>query len=47
MKVIPQILSENARNYPNEVALVEINPQELEARHTTWWEYSLIEASPI
>ena len=47
MKVIPQILSENARNYPNEVALVEINPQELEARHTTWKEYSLIEASPI
>ena len=47
MKVIPEILAENARNFPNEVALVEINPQELEARHTTWKEYSLIESSPI
>ena len=47
MKVIPEILAENARKFPNEVALVEINPQELEARHTTWKEYSLIESSPI
>ena len=47
MKVIPQILAENAQKYPNEVALVEINPQELETRHTTWREYSLIESSPI
>ncbi len=47
MKIIPEILAENARKFPNEVALVEINPQELEARHTTWKEYSLIESSPI
>ena len=47
MKVITEILAENARQFPNEVALVEINPQELEARHTTWKEYSLIESSPI
>lgn len=47
MKLITQILDENAEKYGNEVALVEINPQELEARHTTWKEYSLIEASPI
>ncbi len=33
--------------YGNDVALVEINPQELEKRHTTWREYSLIEPSPI
>lgn len=44
---ITEILERNAREWPNDVALVEINPQELEARHTTWREYSLIEASPI
>ena len=44
---IVEILERNAREWPNDVALVEINPQELEARHTTWREYSLIEASPI
>ena len=47
MKPIPLILDDNVANYPNEVALVEINPQELEARNTTWKEYSLIESSPV
>ena len=47
MKPIPEILADNARLYPNETALVEINPQELEARHTTWKEYSLIVSSPM
>ena len=47
MKPIPEILADNARLYPNETALVEINPQELEARHTTWKEYSLVEAGPL
>ena len=46
MKPIPEILADNARLYPNETALVEINPQELEARHTTWKEYSLVETAP-
>ena len=45
MKPIPEILADNARLYANETALVEINPQELEARHATWKEYSLIEPS--
>ena len=44
---ITQILERNARLWPDDVALVEINPQELEARHTTWREYSLVEGSPI
>jgi len=44
---IYEILERNAREWPNDTALVEINPQELEARHTTWREYSLIESSPI
>ena len=42
---ITEILAENARRYGDDVALVEINPQELEKRHTTWKEYSLIEPS--
>lgn len=44
---ITEVLARNAREWPNDVALVEINPQELENRHTTWREYSLIESSPI
>jgi len=44
---ITEILERNAREWPDDVALVEINPQELESRHTTWREYSLIESSPI
>ena len=43
---ITEILARNANLYGNDVALVEINPQELEKRHTTWREYSLIEPSP-
>ena len=44
---ITEILDRNAEEWGNDVALVEINPQELESRHTTWREYSLIESSPI
>ncbi|MCQ2378401.1 MAG: acyl--CoA ligase [Victivallaceae bacterium] len=42
---ITEILERNASLYGKDVALVEINPQEMEARHTTWREYSLIEPS--
>ena len=42
---ITEILARNAELYGDDVALVEINPQELEKRHTTWKEYSLIEPS--
>ena len=44
---ITEILTRNAKEWPNDVALVEINPQELEKRNTTWREYSLIESSPV
>ena len=47
MGSIVEVLERNAREWPDDVALVEINPQELESRHTTWREYSLIESSPI
>ncbi len=40
---ITEILERNAALYGDDVALVEINPQELEKRHSTWREYSLIE----
>ncbi|MBP5284878.1 MAG: acyl--CoA ligase, partial [Kiritimatiellae bacterium] len=42
---ITEILDRNAREWPDDVALVEVNPQELESRRTTWREYSLIEPS--
>ena len=45
MNTIVDILERNAAAWPNDTALVEINPQELENRHTTWREYSLIEPS--
>ena len=36
-------LERNAKLYPDEVALVELNPEEKETRRTTWKEYELIE----
>ncbi len=42
---ITEILAGNAERYGNDVALVELNPQELDKRHITWKEYSLIEPS--
>ncbi len=46
-ETVVDVLERNAREWPDDVALVEINPQELEARQTTWKEYALIESSPI
>ena len=43
---ITEILEKNASLYKDDVALVEINPQELENKHLTWREYSLMEPSP-
>ncbi len=43
MTTIPDILEKNAKLYPNEVALVEINPAAQPAAHVTWREYNLIE----
>lgn len=42
---ITEILSENAKKYRDEIALVEINPSLPEEKHVTWREYSLIESS--
>jgi len=47
MDNIVSVLERNAREWPDDVALVEINPKNLEQHHTTWREYSLIVSSPI
>ncbi|MBE7044390.1 MAG: acyl--CoA ligase [Ruminococcaceae bacterium] len=40
---ITELLERNANLYPDEVSLVEINPQLLEKSKVTWREYALIE----
>ncbi|MBQ8210662.1 MAG: acyl--CoA ligase [Clostridia bacterium] len=42
---ITEYLERNARLYPNDVSLVEINPANQPERNITWREYNLIEAS--
>ncbi len=44
---ITEILERNARDFGDDIALVEINPQAPERRNVTWREYSLIESSNI
>ena len=41
---ITEILAKNAREFTNDVCLVEVNPQLEEKSRRTWKEYSLIEA---
>ncbi len=45
MPIITDFLERNARIHPDNVSLVEINPENQPDKHTTWREYSLIEAS--
>ena len=42
---ITEFLERNARIYPQDVALVEVNPANQPERDVTWREYSLIESS--
>ncbi len=42
---ITEILERNARIYPTDISLVEINPANQPERNITWREFSLIEAS--
>lgn len=44
--IITNLLENNALKYPNDVALVEINPTVIEQSKITWKEYSLIETNP-
>ena len=41
--IITDFLEQNARQFPDEVALVEINPTEKETRRMTWRDYELVE----
>ena len=41
--VVTELLERNARNFGNEVALVELNPEQEDNRRTTWKESELIE----
>ena len=43
---ITQFLEKNASLYPNDVCLVEINPEIQEQKRVTWREYGLIEGNP-
>ena len=42
---ITDFLERNARIYPNDISLVEINPERQPDKNLTWREYSLIETS--
>jgi acyl-CoA synthetase (AMP-forming)/AMP-acid ligase II len=44
--IITEILAQNARYYPKDVALVELNPQFHENPNVTWKEFDLVEALP-
>lgn len=43
--IITDLLEKNAKFYPDEVSLVEINPAKRPADHMTWKEFNLIEAA--
>ena len=40
---ITRYLEDNAKKYPNDVALIEINPDVSNEKRVTWKEYSLVE----
>lgn len=42
---VTEFLDRNARLYPDEIALVELNPDEKDTRRITWKEYDLIQPS--
>ncbi len=44
--IITDLLERNAREYPDETALVEIAPSLMETTRMTWKEYSLIQPNP-
>lgn len=43
---ITEFLEKNAREFPNDICLVEINPEIKETRRVTWKEFELIEPNP-
>ncbi len=45
MITVVDMLRKNAELYPDEVALVEVNPTVMEPRHVTWRDYNLVEST--
>ena len=43
---ITEVLERNVKMYPNDICLVEINPEVSEVRRVTWKEYELMEPNP-
>ena len=43
---ITELLERNAKEYANDICLVEINPEVKEVRRVTWKEYELMEPNP-
>lgn len=43
---ITELLERNVREYPEDICLVEINPEVKETRRVTWKEYELMEPNP-
>lgn len=43
---ITELLERNVREYPDDICLVEINPEVTEVRRVTWKEYELMEPNP-
>ena len=43
---VTEFLKRNAKLYPDEIALVELNPEVKDTRRITWKEFELIEPSP-
>ena len=44
--IITDLLERNAREYGDDVALVEINPSDKTDHAVTWKDYELIETNP-
>jgi long-chain acyl-CoA synthetase len=44
---ITSLLEQNSRLYPEDIALVELNPAEEDDRRLTWREYDLVESAPV
>ena len=44
---ITQFLENNAKEFGNDICLVEVNPDIQEKKRVTWRDYELIEANPM
>ena len=44
--IIPDVLTQNARLYPNDASLVEVNPEIREKIDKAWEEFDLVESVP-